>query len=573
MSSQKHFLDEKILNSPEDFAAIYARVSSKKDNNSIKAQIELAKEVICKNNLLLYGTYIDHVSGRTTPPHKRKGFSKLIEDAKAEKFKTVIAYRHDRIVRNLKDWIELKNLFKKIGVKIIFSDSSEYVSDNTIQGDFLENLLVMVAELEPNNINERASRGKKFRREQGVYNSALHVPFGYIRKKYTNENNISNIKSFYERYPIEAEFVEYFFGRFDELIKNNTPLMKQLYRDIQNFIDELKKNLKEENLNTLLKNKTRPYEKKVIESIIKELQNPEIIKQTLDKIENITKSSSLYPILKNPIYCGLMLKNPNDSTYGIKEGQINNEAFKNVINVDKIIDDNTFEYVYCYFYSNNDGLDEDDEDYLFKNKILCGRCSNRLKLKNDLFTCSNECSTFFKENLIESILEVIIEDALGTSNEGINKLKYNLSNEINALEDKISKLRTQKLSIAHKYLNSKNELCIAEVTNIQKEINYSLRKISTFRQNLKYIEELQKTITNHFKPNPKAHQDKSYEILKSKIINYILSNQDSFSPIFNEIIKSIRVKNVAIQGKPNTNFYIEYSVKFKGSSSLSEGID
>lgn len=43
----------KILNTPENNAAIYARISSQKDNNSIDAQVEMAKEMLYKKSYLL----------------------------------------------------------------------------------------------------------------------------------------------------------------------------------------------------------------------------------------------------------------------------------------------------------------------------------------------------------------------------------------------------------------------------------------------------------------------------------------------------------------------------------------
>lgn len=141
-----------------------------------------------------------------------------------------------------------------------------------------------------------------------------------------------------------------------------------------------------------------------------------------------------------------------------------------------------FEPVYCYFNSKNTDFKEDDEDYLFKNKIYCGKCRGKLNLKDNLFTCSNNCAIFIKQNLIESILDVIVDDAFKASDDGINKLKLNLSNEIKTMEDKISKLRIQKLSDTHMYLKNKNELYITQVTNIQKDINCHLRKIAFLRQ-------------------------------------------------------------------------------------------
>ena len=171
-------IDNKLLNNPDNYAAIYARISSKKENNSIDTQVDLAKTALNGKNLLVYGVYTDYVSGHTISPPDRKGFGKLLEDAKAGCFKTIIAYKHDRIVRNLNDWVNLTAQLRKLNIKIIFSDITEYVPDKSLQGEFLENLIIMVAELEPSNIQERTNNGQVQRRIQGVYNSGKHSPVG-----------------------------------------------------------------------------------------------------------------------------------------------------------------------------------------------------------------------------------------------------------------------------------------------------------------------------------------------------------------------------------------------------------
>lgn len=138
-----------INKNPERYAAIYARVSSPKENNSINAQIALGNEKALEKNLLVYNSYTDRISGLSTSPEERNGFKKLILDAKAGCFKTLIIYRLDRLVRNYEDWKQTERLLDSLGIKLLFSDSSQQLPIDSPQSEFLNNITVMLAELEP----------------------------------------------------------------------------------------------------------------------------------------------------------------------------------------------------------------------------------------------------------------------------------------------------------------------------------------------------------------------------------------------------------------------------------------
>ena len=107
---------------PHEYAAIYARKSTKLENNSIPSQIEIAKRKIEENNLFLYDIYYDEESATKYHPLHRQGFKKLLYDAEMNKFKTVIVYRRDRLARRVENLLEIKQKFKELGIKIIYSN-------------------------------------------------------------------------------------------------------------------------------------------------------------------------------------------------------------------------------------------------------------------------------------------------------------------------------------------------------------------------------------------------------------------------------------------------------------------
>lgn len=574
--------NEEIIKNPEKYAAVYARVSNIKDNNSIKAQIEDAKEKIYKENLLFYAAYIDHISGRTTPPHEREGFGKLLEDAKAGKFKTIVAYRHDRLVRNLKDWIDLKNLLNKLGIRIIFSDEAEYVSDNTIQGEFLENLIVMIAELEPNNINERASRGRDFRRKQGVYNSAKNVPFGYIRDKYKGGAKNSNIKSHYCIDEFRAPFIEYIFAKYKLLIQSGHTEPKFLEKEIKNFFSKISDNLTQNKILTIENLSNDSYERKILHTIKKyylKYYNLNTTKNFFEDIKSsISNTAKLQIILKNPIYACYILKDSVDASMGtIIENNIpkvNFEAFNRTINVERIIDDNTFEIVYPNIIY--ELMKKNEEDYLLKNKLYCDKCNCKLKLSQDyILTCSKGCYRFNKSNLIESILEIMIDDVLSKSSDGFHNFKRIIENKINDIDKEINKNRIYKINLVKDYLENKDITFYTNSLNtLYKNTNSLLQKVAELRKQLSRLENLQNLISNYYKSKSNLpYQEENIDLIKSILITYILSNQDFFNPILDSIIKSIRVRGFEDNGKFYSKFNIEYSYIYKGNRNISEGIN
>jgi DNA invertase Pin-like site-specific DNA recombinase len=112
---------------PEEYAAIYARKSTKLENNSLKSQASLAREEIKKRNLFVYDVYEDEESATKYHPMHRPEFKRLLYDAMNGKFKTLVVFRRDRLARKVEDLIDIKNFFKKHGRKIIYSNYGEYL--------------------------------------------------------------------------------------------------------------------------------------------------------------------------------------------------------------------------------------------------------------------------------------------------------------------------------------------------------------------------------------------------------------------------------------------------------------
>lgn len=593
-------IDPEILKDPRNYAAIYARISSKKDNNSIDAQINEAKSALNDKNLLVYGIYTDHISGRTVPPPLRKGFGKLLEDAKAGCFKTIIAYRHDRLVRNLNDWVNLKNQLNRLGVKIIFSDETEYTPEESIQGDFLENLIIMVAELEPDNINERVSNGKKQRRMQGVYSAGGKCPFGYKREEVGNtinsKNSKSNIKSIYKVDPLKAIFIQHLFWDVKIAIEEGSVKMENIKRTMLSFIEKFEEASSLDNLKDLLSSYAgdlKIMQGKPVNSEIKQKEFSKHLKKHLqDKTEAhikeelqsikkyISSTSNLQTLIRNPIYGGYHLIDAKEEDKGITIDEesffMRESSFKKLINVTPIIDKETLKVVYPYAHK-TELLKEKEPDYIFKGKLKCGCCGTILHMDGVFLKCSQAhkrkgCLPFARTSVLESVLEIIMDDAFKKSDQGFNHFADAVKEKLKQLRTELQQLRNKKMLLLKEYLKKKGKIYVDSVQHNQKEINALLHKISAYADEMSYVNRLRGVISYYNRrellneiPSPVISR------IRSSVISYILSNQAVFSTIFDNLINEIRVN--IIENEEKCRITINYEFSYKEPGHISENIN
>lgn len=573
-----------VIKNPENYAAIYARISSQKENNSIDAQIQLGQEVISQNNLLLYDTYTDHVSGRKTAPHQRNGFKNLLDAAKANCFKTLVIYRLDRLVRSYNHWIEIKNTLDNLGVKIIFSDSKQALPSSSPYRDFLENLTVMVAELEPDTISLRANNGRKIQRENGMYRTKI-PPFGYIKKTHKNDNGKS--EGIFISEPIKLDFVNYIFLKFYNLIINDKNETEdnvsyfQVYTALRSTIQYIENSLMTDNnipFQTLTTDNLYENElyKKLnchirVNGIEKVLNDISSVKHNFLIKENGTSQSTTNIIncLGNDTYAGLMLLETTHPTKGLKYDGINPETFEKTLdksafveikNLQKIVEYDIFKTVYEHITYKQLTNEDRTPNYLLKSQIKCS-CKQKLVLVDDsyLHCCNPTCPKFIKHDLLSFILGEIITDCLKQTPYSLLNLINNLEKKINIINDNINFYELNKFKAVNDYLNMDNT-----AVNIVKNVNHIKTlhiNCNTFRNQLSYLVTLNDEITKIANINSNENiNSPTLDELKSKIINYIFSQEDLFIPIFSQIIKEVKVGVVRRGNKIKGNIKIIYEV-------------
>lgn len=154
-------------------AVIYARYSSQKQNDeSIEQQVEVCQEYASKHNLKVTNIYADRAV--TGTDDKREQFQQMIQDAEQGAFGTIIAYKSNRISRQMLQAMLYQEQLKTHGVRILYA-KEEY--GDTVTGRFMLRSMMNLNQFYSENLGEDVKRGMTMCAKEG---KALSVaPFGY----------------------------------------------------------------------------------------------------------------------------------------------------------------------------------------------------------------------------------------------------------------------------------------------------------------------------------------------------------------------------------------------------------
>ena len=155
-------------------AVIYARYSSHSQRDaSIEQQIEECTEFAKRNNLFVLETYSDKaVSGKTD---RRKEFQRMMRDAEKGYFQVVIAYKSNRIGRNMLQALTNEEKLSKFSVRVLYA--KEEFGDNAA-GRFALRTMMNVNQFYSENMAEDIMRGLLDNAERCMVTGSL--PLGYV---------------------------------------------------------------------------------------------------------------------------------------------------------------------------------------------------------------------------------------------------------------------------------------------------------------------------------------------------------------------------------------------------------
>lgn len=142
---------------PSGIAVIYARYSSSSQREeSIEDQLRECRRWADQHGLTIVGEYCDHaISGRSDA---RPQFQRMIADAEAGLFSSVILYKTDRFARNRVDSAVYKQRLKRAGVSVYYAKES--IPDGP-EGIILESLMEGLAEYYSANLSQNIRRGQE----------------------------------------------------------------------------------------------------------------------------------------------------------------------------------------------------------------------------------------------------------------------------------------------------------------------------------------------------------------------------------------------------------------------------
>lgn len=212
-----------LNNAKDNLAVIYLRVSTERqssDGTSIDTQREYAEAYCKKHNLVPLAFFQEKESAskvRNTNTsissnlfdalRNRPQLQQVLRMAQQQKFKHIIVYSRDRLIRNLEMQVALDAFFIKYNIQVHYSKTSESVkTENSKLSKFLELILGSVSELESSLISSRVRSGLEQRLRNGKWLGG-RPPYGYILKANDSNNKSSTLKpSIYQSRIVEHIF-------------------------------------------------------------------------------------------------------------------------------------------------------------------------------------------------------------------------------------------------------------------------------------------------------------------------------------------------------------------------------
>lgn len=156
-------------------AVIYARYSSHNQREeSIEQQIACCTDFARENNLSVSEVYADKaITGKTD---RRLQFQRMLRDAEKGKFTAVIAYKSNRIARNMMNALQYEARLASYGIKTYYA-AEEF--DDTAAGRFALRSMMNVNQFYSENMAEDIKRGLMDNAMSCKVNGSL--PLGYVK--------------------------------------------------------------------------------------------------------------------------------------------------------------------------------------------------------------------------------------------------------------------------------------------------------------------------------------------------------------------------------------------------------
>ena len=174
MPKQKKPPDRKGQGGESKKGVIYARYSSHAQKDaSIEQQVEECLKFAQDEGITIVETYADRaVTGKTD---RRPNFQKMMKDAEKGKFQYVIAWKSNRMGRNMLEAMINDARLQEIGVRCLYTEED---FDDTAAGRFALRSMMNVNQFYSENMAEDIRRGLRDNAENCMVTNGT-LPFGY----------------------------------------------------------------------------------------------------------------------------------------------------------------------------------------------------------------------------------------------------------------------------------------------------------------------------------------------------------------------------------------------------------
>ena len=154
---------------------IYARFSSHaQKEESIEQQVEECMAFAVAQHIKVLRVYADKaITGKTD---KRPNFQRMLRDAEKREFAVVIAYKSNRIARNMLHALSYEDRLARLGIETLYA-KEEF--GNTAAGRFALRTMMNVNQFYSENMGEDIKRGMEDNARNCKVNGSL--PLGYVR--------------------------------------------------------------------------------------------------------------------------------------------------------------------------------------------------------------------------------------------------------------------------------------------------------------------------------------------------------------------------------------------------------
>ena len=157
----------------QELGVIYARYSSHNQREeSIEQQVEECMAFAKANNIKITHVYSDKaISGKTD---RRGQFQRMMRDAEKREFQVVVAYKSNRIARNMLNALQYEAKLDLLGIRTLYA-KEEF--GNTAAGRFALRMMMNVNQFHSENMAEDIRRGMADNAANCKVNGSL--PLGY----------------------------------------------------------------------------------------------------------------------------------------------------------------------------------------------------------------------------------------------------------------------------------------------------------------------------------------------------------------------------------------------------------